>query len=127
MRDRGIGEPPPGFDEAGDATRRTWLASERTWLAWVRTGLASSAVALGIGRVVPDVAHATHRWPYAVLGAGYGILGAALVVYGFQRRREVDQAVRAGRYVAPHDVVVAVFAVVAGALGLGTAVIAATT
>jgi putative membrane protein len=126
MPDRTISQPPPGFDEAGDATRRTWLASERTWLAWVRTGLASSAVALGVGRVVPEVAHASHRWPYALLGAGYGILGAALVIYGFQRRREVDQAVRAGRYVAPDELTIGAFAVLAGVLGVGTAVVAAT-
>jgi putative membrane protein len=125
MPERTISQPPPRFDEAGDATRRTWLASERTWLAWVRTGLASSAVALGVGRVVPEVAHANHRWPYEVLGAGYGILGAALVIYGFQRRREVDRAVRDGRYVAPHELTIAAFAVLGGALGLGTALVAA--
>jgi putative membrane protein len=125
MPDRTISQPPPGFDEAGDATRRTWLASERTWLAWVRTGLASSAVALGVGRVVPEVAHASQRWPYEILGAGYGLLGAALVIYGFQRRREVDHAVREGRYVAPDEVTLAVFAVVAGLLSVGTAVVAA--
>ena len=127
MPDRTLSQPPPGFDEAGDATRRTWLASERTWLAWVRTGLASSAVALGVGRIVPSVAHASQRWPYEVLGAGYGLLGAALVVYGFQRRREVNQAVRAGRYVAPHEVTIAAFAVLGGLLGIGTAVVAAIT
>lgn len=126
MPDRAISEPPPRYDEAGDATRRTWLASERTWLAWVRTGLTSSAVALGIGRVVPEVAHPSHRWPYSVLGAGYGLLGAALVVYGFARRREVDHAIAAGRYVAPHEVVIGAFAVLAGALGIGTAIVAAT-
>jgi hypothetical protein len=42
------------------------------------------------------------------------------------RYREVDHAVRAGRYVAPHEVAVAVFAVLAAALGVGTAVVAAT-
>jgi uncharacterized membrane protein YidH (DUF202 family) len=125
MPDRIISQPPPAFDEAGDATRRTWLASERTWLAWVRTGLASSAVALGVGRVVPEVSHAAHRWPYAVLGAGYGLLGAALVIYGFQRRREVDHAVRAGAYMPPHEVTIGTFAVVGGVLGIGTAVVAA--
>jgi uncharacterized membrane protein YidH (DUF202 family) len=125
MPDRIISQPPPGFDEAGDATRRTWLASERTRLAWVRTGLASSAVALGVGRVVPEVAHANHRWPYEVLGAGYGVLGAALVIYGFQRRREVDHAVRAGRYAAPDERAIGAFAVLAGLLGIGTAVVSA--
>src|SRR5437763_15784734 len=63
--------PAPRFDEAGDATRRTWLANERTWLAWVRTGLTCTAVALGVGKAVPDLAKAGHRWPYTVLGVGY--------------------------------------------------------
>ena len=85
--------PAPRFDEAGDATRRTWLANERTWLAWVRTGLTCTAVALGVGKVVPDLAKAGHRWPYTVLGVGYAVLGALLVLYGFQRRGEVGTTV----------------------------------
>jgi len=48
-------DPPPRFDAAGDATRRTWLASERTWLAWLRTGLTATGLALAIGKVVPAV------------------------------------------------------------------------
>ena len=34
-------------------------------------------------------------------------------------------AKRAGRYVAPHEVTIGAFAVFAGALGIGTAVVAA--
>src|SRR3954469_3608118 len=91
----------PTTDELGDATRRTWLASERTWLAWVRTGLTSTAVALGVGKITPELANATTTWPYVVVGAGYALLGAALVAYGFSRRAEVDHAIQRGEYVAP--------------------------
>ena len=115
--------PAPRFDEAGDATRRTWLANERTWLAWVRTGLTCTAVALGVGKVVPDLAKAGHRWPYTVLGVGYAVLGALLVLYGFQRRGEVDAAIRAGRYASPNPGAVAAFAALATLLGAGSVVL----
>ena len=75
-----IDEPPPTpeprrFDEDGDATRRTWLASERTVLAWLRTGLTATAVALGVGKLIPDLRTGGKDWPFVVLGAGYAILG----------------------------------------------------
>ncbi len=94
-----IEHEPPGrrFDEHGDATRRTWLANERTYLAWLRSGLTSLAVAFGVGKVVPELAGGT-RWPYAVAGAGYSLLGLAFVVYGLRRQRAVDEAIRRGDY-----------------------------
>jgi putative membrane protein len=98
-----IDAPPPtpehhGFDQDGDATRRTWLASERTVLAWLRTGLTATAVALGVGKVVPDLRDGGTEWPFVVLGAGYAVLGVLIVMYGLWRGREVDRAIRAGRY-----------------------------
>jgi putative membrane protein len=103
---RTIDEPPPVpservFDQDGDATRRTWLASERTVLAWLRTGLTATAVALGVGKVVPDLRHGGTEWPFVTLGAGYGVLGVAIVLYGLWRGREVDRAIRQGRYLPP--------------------------
>lgn len=100
---RTIDEPPPGppehaFDQDGDASRRTWLASERTVLAWLRTGLTATAVALGVGKVVPDLRAGGTEWPFVILGAGYGVLGVAIVLYGLWRGREVDRAIREGRY-----------------------------
>jgi putative membrane protein len=111
---------PPSTDEARDATRRTWLANERTWLAWVRTGLTATAVALALGKVVPELVKAQTRWPYVAIGVGYAVLGVALTLYGFQRRREVDQAVARGAYIAPHPRAIAAFALAAFVLGTAT-------
>lgn len=108
------------MDPERDATRRTWLANERTWLAWVRTGLTSTAVALGVGKITPELADSTTRWPYAVVGGGYALLGALLVAYGFSRRRDVNRAIDAGRYVGPDPHVVGVFAAAGVLLGLAT-------
>ena len=81
-----------GFDETTDATRRTRLANERTYLAWWRTGLTSIAVSVGVGRIVPGVAHVT-KWPYELVGAGFGLLGIAFIVVGYLRVRAVERAV----------------------------------
>src|SRR4249919_826714 len=101
-------EPPPSpqprrFDEDGDASRRTWLASERTVLAWLRTGLTATAVALAVGKVVPDLRHSGAAWPFVILGAGYGLLGVFIVLYGLRRGRDVDRAIRAGNWLSPDD------------------------
>ena len=85
------------FDEAQDATRRTRLANERTYLAWWRTGLTSLAVSLAAGRVVPTLSNGT-AWPYEVVGAGFAILGVACIVNAYQREREIDRALREGRF-----------------------------
>ena len=80
-----------------DATRRTRLANERTYLAWWRTGLTSIAVAVGIGRIVPGVTDVT-RWPYELVGAGYGLLGVAFIAVGYVRVRTVERAVARGGF-----------------------------
>jgi len=112
---------PASAQEAHDATRRTWLANERTWLAWVRTGLTATAVALALGKVVPELAKAHTRWPYVAIGVGYAVLGVALTLYGFQRRREVDRAIASESYVGPRPGAIAAFALAAFVLGTATA------
>jgi len=114
---------PPGhrFDQDGDASRRTWLASERTVLAWLRTGLTATAVALGIGKVIPDLRAGGSSWPYVALGAAYALLGAFIVAYGMWRGREVDRAIREGRYAPPGDRAMWVV----GATSIGLALLAA--
>ena len=84
----------PGVE---DATRRTRLANERTYLAWWRTGLTSIAVSVGIGRITPDVSNVT-RWPYEVVGAGFGLLGIAFIWFGYARSRAVEDALNRGSF-----------------------------
>ena len=91
--------PPTGSeDEFGDPTRRTYLAQERTVLAWWRTAFAAIGVALAVGRLVPEIAHLP-KVPFLILGAGWGALAVALVLFGFVRQRAGDRAIRAGGYV----------------------------
>jgi putative membrane protein len=80
-----------------DATRRTQLANERTYLAWWRTGLTCLAVSFGAGRIVPALGHHT-RWPYAVLGAGFAVLGVAFMALGARRQRAVSAALARGEF-----------------------------
>jgi putative membrane protein len=121
-------EPPGGghFDEAGDATRRTHLANERTYLAWWRSGLTCLAVSFGTGKLVPSLSHET-RWPYAVLGAGFAIVGLVFIGYGFLRQRRVEAAVMQGEFARPDDRFIAVvtgFGVLLGAGVLALVIVA---
>jgi putative membrane protein len=86
-----------GFDETKDAARRTRLANERTYLAWWRTGLTSIAVCIGLGRIVPGVTNVT-KWPYELVGAGYGILGVGFMILAHVRVRAVEAAVDRGEF-----------------------------
>ena len=80
-----------------DALRRTRLANERTFLAWWRTALTAFAVSLGVGKLIPDLAHGP-RWPYALAGAGYALLGVVLVLFGLHRERAVQRALGRGEF-----------------------------
>jgi inner membrane protein YidH len=80
-----------------DATRRTRLANERTYLAWWRTGLTALAVAVGIGRLAPVLTDSP-RWPYEIVGAGFGVLGLAFVAAAYLRSRAVERALDRGGY-----------------------------
>ena len=103
--------------ETGDATRRTHLANERTYLAWWRTGLTCLVVSLGAGKLVPSLSHQT-RWPYVILGAGFGVLGLALIAYGLRRQRDVREAVARGDFKHPDDRVLAILTALGIALGV---------
>ena len=79
-----------------DYSRRTLLANERTFLAWWRTGLAALTVGLACARIIPIVGQVQAQWPYTVIGVLFAALGVVCLVYGEQRRRAVDEAVRRG-------------------------------
>ena len=103
--------------ETADATRRTRLANERTYLAWWRTALTAFAVSLGVGKIVPDVAHKSERWPYALAGAGYALLGVVFLAFGLRRERAVEAALEQGVF-APLSRL-AVLGLAAGGVALG--------
>ena len=84
--------------ETAEASRRTWLAAERTWLAWWRTGLVAATVAIAVGRLLPSLTHG-QRWPFRVIGIGYGVIAVAAVVAGALRQRRTAEALRRGSYV----------------------------
>ena len=84
--------------EPGSGTRRTRMAAERTLLAWWRTGLAALAVGVGVGRVVPELGHVGHHWPYVVLGILFALYGIALFWIGSRRVIAVDRALEHDAY-----------------------------
>ena len=114
------------FDETQDAMRRTRLANERTYLAWWRTGLTALAVSLAAGKVVPTLAN-TSRWPYAIAGAGYAVLGVLCIAYGFRREQSIDAALREGRFAGSDRRAMALLTGLGVALGVLTLVLIVTT
>jgi inner membrane protein YidH len=108
--------------EDKDAIRRTQLANERTFLAWWRSGITALGVSLAVGRVVPALGDQT-GWPYAVVGAFYGILGLAMVLYGSFRQRQVEDGIERGEFVSMNRRLVTGFTVLAVAIGIGTLVL----
>jgi inner membrane protein YidH len=107
---------PPQFPEA---SRRTYLANERTALAWWRTGLTALAVSLGVGRLIPELGSGPN-WPYAVIGAGYAVLGTAFIAYGSLRERAVRRAAERGEFAFPDSRVFGALTALAVMLGLAT-------
>lgn len=103
--------------EAADATRRTRLANERTYLAWWRTGLASLAVSVGTGQVVPALTDGV-VWPYTVAGAGFALLGVALIAFAAVRHRQVERALDRGEPVRPDDGMILAITLAGVVLGL---------
>jgi len=110
-----------GEPGAEDATRRTHLAAERTWLAWWRSGLTAIAAGVGIGRLLPELSGGT-TWPYAVIGAGYAVVGVAMIAYAEVRHRRLGEALSEGRYAHLEDVALRCFTVAGIVLGVATVV-----
>lgn len=76
-----------------DPDRRTSLAGERTLLAWWRTGFTAIAVALAVGRVLPELAPHSTRWPYVVVGLGFALYGIALIGFGTRRIETLNREI----------------------------------
>ena len=74
---------------------------------------------LGAGKIVPELTSGP-RWPYAVVGGGFCILGLALVLFGLYRHRQVERALDRGEYARVDDRVAAVLAALLTLLALGT-------
>jgi hypothetical protein len=68
--------------------------------------------------VVPNLSHET-RWPYAVLGSGFAILGLVFIAYGFMRQRAVEAAVMKGQFERPDDRFIAWVTIFGVLLGCG--------
>jgi putative membrane protein len=108
--------------EITDATRRTRLANERTYLAWWRTGLTALAVSVGVGKIVPGVSDVS-RWPFAIAGVGFGLIGTFCIVYGSYRQRAVERALDRGTFTSPDPRLVAALTAFGVALGILTLVL----
>ena len=95
------------------------MADERTWLAWFRTGLAAAAVAIAVGGVLPDLSTGV-KWPYRLLGLGYGVLAAAILVLAAVRQRRFAEALQHGDPAPPLGPLVMWLTVAAVALTTAT-------
>jgi len=123
----GAGSRPTASDDTAptpvdSATSRTHLANERTYLAWWRTGIVAIATSVGVGRLVPSLTHKT-RLPFAIVGAGFALLGVALIVYSLFRARDVHDAIDRGTYARPSDEVLVGLTLVGALLGLSLLVL----
>lgn len=103
--------------------RQTIMASERTQLAWWRTGLTAIAVALAVGRFLPDLAGSGSRWAYMVIGMGFALYGIAMIAYGTNRARAVEEAFEGSTRSRTRDPVRHLLAGAGVLLGLATAIL----
>lgn len=83
------------------------------------------AVALAVGKIAPDLQKTGSGTPFALLGVGYALLGVAVVGYGLWRGREVDRALRAGKWVNLDDRFMWLIGGATFVLGVATAVLIA--
>jgi putative membrane protein len=95
------------------------LAAERTWLAWWRTGIAAATASVAVGGVVPKLVHGA-RAPYVVLGVGYAVLAAAVLLAGWQRHQRVQSALARGEYADVSAGWIAGLTIAGAVLAIGT-------
>jgi hypothetical protein len=70
--------------------------------------------------VLPELLDEGATWPYAVIGAGWALVGMALVGYGLRRERAVAAAVERGDYAPLEGRALVAITGAAFALGAGT-------
>lgn len=103
-------------------SRRTVLAAERTWLAWFRTGIGVAAAAIGVGGVVPKLTNES-SWGYVALGAGFAVLAAGVFGVGWQRQREIYNALEEDHDLPTGLRSIHVLTIAGGVLALATLVL----
>ena len=59
--------------------------------------MAAGAVAIAVGRLVPVITHGA-RWPFRLLGIGYGVLAVVALLAGAVRQHRTADALRRGSY-----------------------------
>jgi putative membrane protein len=101
------------------AGERTSLAGERTLLAWWRTGLTAIAVALAVGRLLPELAKHSTRWPYVALGIGFALYGIAMFLLGTRRMGVFDRDLWARSEHSAEDRMLVAFMGAGVVLGIG--------
>ena len=77
---------------------------------------------VGLGRIVPGVTNVT-KWPYELVGAGYGILGVAFMVLAQLRVRAVETALARGQFARLDERLMLVLLAVGGLLGVASIVL----
>jgi hypothetical protein len=80
------------------------------------------AVSFGAGRIVPAL-NDQARWPYAVIGAGFAILGVAFMWFGARRQREIHAAVRRGEFAELDDRITNALTAAGAVLGIGVLIL----
>ena len=77
---------------------------------------------VGLGRIVPGVTNVT-KWPYELVGAGYGVLGVAFMVLAHVRVRAVEAAVDRGEFARIDSRWMLALLVAGAVLGIGAIVL----
>ena len=103
--------------------RRYWPRTNPAFHAWWRTGFTAIAVSLAVGRVLPVLAPHSTRWPYVVIGVGFGLYGIALIAYGTRRIAILNAEIGVPPQDRPALRSMAALAVVGVLLGIGTIVL----
>lgn len=84
--------------------------------------MGAAAVAIGVGRLLPALTGGA-RWPFRLLGIGYGLLAIAVLVLGAVRQHHVARALREGSYADLSPAVVWWLTAGAVALSIGAVIL----